>query len=50
MFSITKKTIPLLMTAMLLTACEDGSDNKTESHQKDNFDVNKTGRLSLIHI
>lgn len=45
MFSITKKTIPLLMTAVLLTACEDGSDNKTESHQKDNFDVNKTGRL-----
>lgn len=39
------KTIPLLVTAVLLSACKDGSSNKTEAHQADDFEVSESGRL-----
>ncbi|MBL4796052.1 MAG: hypothetical protein JKY50_01420 [Oleispira sp.] len=40
-----KRAIPLLATVVLLSACKDGSDNKTDAHQADEFDISSTGRL-----
>jgi hypothetical protein len=40
-----KRVIPLLATVALLSACKDSSDNKTDVHQADEFDISSTGRL-----
>ena len=40
-----KKAIPLLAAVALLSACKDSSDNKTDTHQADEFDISSTGRL-----
>lgn len=49
MIAITKrsviKTIPLVITAVLLSACKDGSSNKTDEHKVDESGVSKLGRL-----
>lgn len=50
MIAITKrsaiKTIPLFVTAVLLSACKDGSsNNNAETHKTGGFDVSATGRL-----
>ena len=45
MITISKKTVSILCTALLLTACKDSSNNSTDDHQTDNFDLNETGRL-----
>ncbi|MFT4764417.1 MAG: hypothetical protein ACI9OH_001511 [Oleispira sp.] len=41
-----KRTIPLLATIMLLSACKDGSNNNTtDAHQAGEFDISSPGRL-----
>jgi hypothetical protein len=40
-----KKAIPLLAAVALLSACKDSSDNKTDAHQTDEFDIGSPGRL-----
>ncbi|MEH6449354.1 MAG: hypothetical protein V7765_11840 [Oleispira sp.] len=42
---VATRTIPLLVTVALLSACKDGSNNNSDAHQTDEFEVSETGRL-----
>lgn len=48
MISVNKKVLPVLISAALLGACKDSSNNSDSlEHQTDGFDVNETGRVVI---
>lgn len=51
MISVNKKVLPVLISAALLGACKDSSDNSSSNssggHQTSGFDVNEAGRVVI---